>query len=123
MEERPDPKSISVERTFDRDVADWAVILETMDSVAHNVWLRAKGQGVRFRTVGIKIRFEGFVTHMRERTLGTLIADEAVIRATCRELIAEFEAKKRPVRLLGARVSHLQKAGRIQKPITEFGGE
>ena len=123
VEERPDPKSISVERTFDRDVADWTVILETMDSVVHNVWLRAKGQGVRFRTVGIKIRFEGFVTHMRERTRGTFLADEAVMRATCRELLAEFESKKRAVRLLGARVSHLQKAAAVQKPITEFGGE
>ena len=60
---------------------DWAVIRETLDSVVHNVWLRAKGQGVRFRTVGIKIRFEGFVTHMRERTLPTFIVDEEVMRA------------------------------------------
>ena len=121
VEERPDPKSISVERTFDRDVTDWAVIQETLDSVIHNVWLRAKGQGVRFRTVGIKIRFEGFVTHMRERTLPTFIVDEEVMRATCRELVAEFKGKKRAVRLLGARVSHLQKAGAAQKGITEFG--
>ncbi len=121
VEERPDPKSISVERTFDRDVTDWTTILETMDSVVHNVWLRAKGQGVRFRTIGIKIRFEGFVTHTRERTLGTHVTEEDIIRTTCRELIAEFESRKRPVRLLGARVSHLQKAVAAQKPITEFG--
>jgi DNA polymerase IV (DinB-like DNA polymerase) len=122
VEERPDPKSISVERTFDRDVEEWPVILETMDDVAHNVWLRAKGQGVRFRTVGIKIRFEGFVTHTRERTIGAHVADEAIVKATCRELLAEFEGRKRPVRLLGARVSHLQKAVAAQRPITEFGG-
>ncbi len=122
VEERPDPKSISVERTFGRDVGEWPVILETMDDVAHNVWLRAKGQGVRFRTVGIKIRFEGFVTHTRERTLGAHVADEAVVKATCRELLAEFEDRKRAVRLLGARVSHLQKAVAAQRPITEFGG-
>ena len=77
---------------------------------------------MRFRTVGIKIRFEGFVTHMRERTLGTHVTGEAVMRSTCRELLAEFEGKKRAVRLLGARVSHLQKAGAAQKGITEFGG-
>ena len=122
VEERQDPKSISVERTFDRDVADWSVVLETMDSVAHNVWLRARGQGVRFRTVGIKVRFEGFVTHTRERSLGAHVADEEVVKATCRELLAEFEARHKPVRLLGARVSHLQKAVAAQRPITEFGG-
>ncbi|TLZ58160.1 MAG: hypothetical protein E6K17_01705, partial [Methanobacteriota archaeon] len=101
---------------------DWTLIRETLDSVVHNLWLRAKGQGVRFRTVGIKIRFEGFVTHMRERTLGTHVTDEDVMRATCRELLAEFEGEKRAVRLLGARVSHLQKAAAAQKGITEFGG-
>ena len=42
--------------------------------------------------------------------------------ATARELLTEFEARKRPVRLLGARVSHLQKAEATQKGITEFGG-
>ncbi len=120
VEERPEPKSISVERTFERDVADWPVILETMDSVAHNVWLRAKGQGVRFQTVGIKIRFEGFVTHTRERTLPTHMADVEIIRATARELLAEFEARKKPVRLLGARVSRLLKAEAMQRPITDF---
>lgn len=121
VEERPDPKSISVERTFDRDVSDWPRVLKTMDDVVHNVWLRARAQGVRFRTIGIKIRFEGFVTHTRERTLGTHVSDEGIMRTTCRELLAEFESRGRAVRLLGARVSHLQKATVGQKPLTDFG--
>src|SRR5947208_814656 len=71
VEERPDPKSISVERTFDKDVSDWPRIESTIRDVAHNVFLRARAQGATFRTVGIKIRFEGFQTHLRERTLGS----------------------------------------------------
>src|SRR5207302_9320122 len=36
VEERPDPKSISVERTFDKDVTDWAKVESTIRDVARN---------------------------------------------------------------------------------------
>src|SRR5437773_1979220 len=38
VEERPDPKSISVERTFDKDVTDWAKVESTIRDVARNVF-------------------------------------------------------------------------------------
>src|SRR3989475_11068100 len=68
VEERPDPESISVERTFDKDVSDRPRIESTIRDVAHNVFLRARAQGATFRTVGIELRFEGFQTHLREPT-------------------------------------------------------
>ncbi|OLE56450.1 hypothetical protein AUF72_00295, partial [Euryarchaeota archaeon 13_1_20CM_2_64_92] len=86
VEERPDPKSISVERTFDKDVTDWAKVESTIRDVARNVFLRARAQGATFRTVGIKIRFEGFQTHLRERTLGSHVLDEKVLTEVCVEL-------------------------------------
>jgi DNA polymerase IV (DinB-like DNA polymerase) len=109
VEERPDPKSISVERTFEHDVADWSEVLETLASVADNVYVRARNAGMAFRTVGIRIRFEGFVTHTRERTLPTWTLDRDRLIGTATELIAEFRVRDRPVRMLGVRVSNLQK--------------
>jgi len=109
VQERPDPKSISVERTFERDVDDWDTILGTLDSVADNVYVRARNANMIFRTAGIKIRFEGFVTHTRDRTLPTWTLDRDVLMATVRELAAEFEARGRPVRMLGVRVANLRK--------------
>ncbi len=109
VQERPDPKSISVERTFERDVADWEEILETLDSVADNVYVRARNAGMTYRTVGIKIRFEGFVTHTRDRTLPTWTLDRENLMGTARELVKEFETRGRAVRMLGVRVSSLQK--------------
>jgi len=109
VEERGDPKSISVERTFERDVTDWPEILETLDSVADNVYVRARNGKMSFRTVGIKIRFEGFVTHTRDRTLPTWTLDREILMNTARELVAEFRERGRAVRMLGVRVSNLQK--------------
>jgi DNA polymerase IV (DinB-like DNA polymerase) len=109
VEERPDAKSISVERTFERDVTAWAEILETLDSVADNVHRRVKDARVTFRTAGIKIRFEGFRTYTRDRTLATWTDDPEVLMVTARGLAAEFEGRERPVRMLGVRVANLQR--------------
>ncbi|MBI4416055.1 MAG: DNA polymerase IV [Euryarchaeota archaeon] len=107
VEERPDAKSISVERTFERDVDAWDAILETLDSVADNVHLRVRNANVTFRTVSIKIRFEGFQTHTRDRTLPTWTDDRDVLMNMSRELIAEFRDRGRPVRMIGVRVANL----------------
>ncbi len=120
VEERPDPKSISVERTFNRDVSDWSVVLETLDSIAHNVYLRAKGQGAAFGNAGIKIRFEGFQTHLRERKLPSHIQDEEALKRVARDLVKEFESRGRKVRLLGVRVTDLVRPKTRQPTLTAF---
>jgi len=121
VEERPDPKSISVERTFERDVSEWSVVLETLDDIARNVHLRARAQGATFRTAGIKIRFEGFRTHLRERSLGSHILDEDALKKVARDLIREFEAPGRKVRLLGVRVANLERPKAKQPTLAAFG--
>ena len=119
VEERPDAKSISVERTFERDVTDWAEIVETLYSVADNVHRRVKDGRVTFRTAGIKIRFEGFQTHTRDRTLPTWTQDREVLMATVRELVDEFRSRGRAVRMIGVRVAHLQKPKGTQSSLPE----
>lgn len=120
VEERPDPKSISVERTFDKDVSDWAQVEATLRDVARNVFLRAKAQGATFRTIGIKIRFEGFQTHLRERTLGSHVLDETVLADVCADLAREFSEGNHRVRLLGVRVTKLERPKTRQPTLTTF---
>ena len=120
VEERPDPKSISVERTFDRDVVEWNRVEDTYRDVAHNVYLRARAQGAAFRTIGIKIRFEGFQTHLRERTLASHVMDEEVLAEVCHDLIAEFADKAHRVRLVGVRVTHLVRPKTRQPKLSSF---
>src|SRR3989449_8993851 len=120
VEERPDPQSISVERTFDKDVSDWPRIESTIRDVAHNVFLRARAQGATFRTVGIKIRFEGFQTHLRERTLASNVLDETVLADVCVELAKEFAEGHHRFRLIGVRVTKLQRPKTRQPQLTAF---
>src|SRR5207245_3495320 len=49
--QRPDPKSISVKRTFDRDVSEWSLVERTFRDVAHNVFSRARGQRAPVQTI------------------------------------------------------------------------
>lgn len=123
VEERPDPKSISVERTFDRDVSEWSVVETTLDDIAHNVHLRTRAQGASFRTVGIKVRFEGFQTHLREKTLSSQVLDEDVLRQVARGLLEEFAGRGHAVRLLGVRVTHLERPKTRQPKLTTFDGD
>lgn len=109
VEERTEPKSISVERTFERDIESWEEVFETLDSVAENVHLRVKDAKCDFKSVGIKIRFSGFETHTRERTLGAWTQERTILVQTARDLLAEFSKSDRPVRLVGVRVADLRK--------------
>src|SRR5207245_10684751 len=52
VEERPDPKSISVDRTFDRDVSEWSVVETPFRARAHNVFLRSPGRSATLQTSG-----------------------------------------------------------------------
>ena len=120
VEERPDPKSISVERTFEKDVTDWTRVESTIRDVARNVFLRARAQGATFRTIGIKIRFEGFQTHLRERTLSSHVLDETVLADVCVELAREFANGKHRVRLIGVRVTKLERPQTQQPRLSAF---
>lgn len=120
VEERPDPKSISVERTFERDVSDWTRVEETIRDVARNVFLRARGQGATFRTIGIKMRFEGFQTHLRERTLDANVFDEKILADVAVDLAKEFAEGHHRVRLIGVRVTKLQRPKTKQPQLTAF---
>ena len=120
VEERPDPKSISVERTFDKDVSDWTRVESTVRDVARNVFLRARAQGAAFRTIGIKIRFEGFQTHLREKTLLSHVLDEKVLADVCVELAREFAEGNHRFRLIGVRVTKLQRPKTRQPQLSAF---
>src|SRR5438132_5846205 len=80
----------------------------------------ARAQGATFRTIGIKIRFEGFQTHLRERTLGSHVLDEKVLTDVAQDLAKEFAGRKRRVRLLGVRVTHLERPKTKQPQLTAF---
>ena len=110
VEERGLRKSISVEQTFERDIQNKTMVRDALESLSHEVHDRLLGEGLWYRTVGIKVRFEGFVTFTREKTHTGYVDDLGVIREYVRLLFREFEKDRRKMRLVGVRLSDLKPA-------------
>jgi DNA polymerase IV (DinB-like DNA polymerase) len=107
--ERDMLKSMSVERTFDKDVDDFARVSAQVDIEARELAERVREANVKFKVVGIKIRFKGFQTFTREATLAGFTESEETLRHEARALLKEFERNPKSVRLIGVRVSNLRR--------------
>ncbi|HWQ29061.1 MAG TPA: DNA polymerase IV [Dehalococcoidia bacterium] len=106
-----EPRSVSSETTFESDVSDARALRETLRRLAADVARRMQREGVRGRTVAIKIRYGNFETITRARTRPWAAGDADEI---AREAIALFDLHwqpGRPVRLLGVKVDHLTREG------------
>ena len=110
VREQEMPKSLSVERTFTDDVKDFRRVREEAADGASELMRRVKSGGYSYRVAGIKIRFRGFETHTREKTLVSHTDDEGPLREAAHTLRDEFETKPRPARLIGVRVADIQRS-------------
>jgi len=99
-------KSISNETTFEKDTRDPGKIEKELARLCEMVSDRLREEGLKGKTVTLKIRLEGFQTYTRARTLAdpTNFSDELI--ETIRELYGNFEIRDKKVRLLGVRVSN-----------------
>lgn len=99
-------KSSSSEETYSHDLVDIEFMREEIDAMAREnaEWLEKSG--LLAKTVTIKVRYSDFSTVTRSNSAApTSNADEIANRAV--RLLDKTEAKKRPVRLLGAGVHGL----------------
>ena len=101
-----EPKSISRETTYQRDTRDLGLIKSTLLELTVDVVRSLKSQGYKGRTVTVKIRYQGFVTVTKARTLDESTDSLDPIWKTALSLLSKFEFKKK-VRLVGIRVSNL----------------
>ena len=104
------PKSLSVERTFMDDVKDFRRVRDEAADGASELMRRVKSGGYSYRVAGIKIRFRGFETHTREKTLVGHTDDEEALKEAVDTLLDEFATEGRPVRLIGVRVADIQRS-------------
>jgi DNA polymerase-4 len=114
IDERPletssEPKSISRETTFERDLHprhDRAVLSEVFTSLCTRVAGDLQRKGYLGRTIGIKLRYDDFRTVTRDLTLPDPTADPAVIRRAAGECLRRVPLDRK-LRLLGVRASAL----------------
>lgn len=101
-------KSESRERTFHFDETDPDVMREALARMAHEVADHLREQGIKGRTVTMKIRLAPFRTFTRSRTLPGPTGDGEAVAAAALGLFAAFECDA-SVRLLGVGVSNLHR--------------
>jgi DNA polymerase-4 len=114
LDDRPvipdrDEKSISAEDTFPRDLRDTRQLQVELLRLADRTASRLRAQNLTAGTVTVKIRRADFRTYTRQRALGGLTQETAVIAATAEALFGEWrrEQPDSAVRLLGVGVSQL----------------
>jgi len=107
VEEREGVKSISHETTFEEDTSDSTAIFQALNALCEDVLKETVNQHLLFKTVTIKIRYQGFETHTRSKTLPYLTSRLRDLQKTANELLFTNLCKDRKVRLIGVRVSSL----------------
>jgi len=101
-------QSIGAEHTFENDTSDWSTIDRELVALSETVYKRLVEEKMAFRTVVLKIRFRGFETHTRNKSLKFSTTKKAMIIETIRELCTEFIPTRKEVRLVGVRVAGLE---------------
>ncbi|MFQ5642308.1 MAG: DNA polymerase IV [Thiogranum sp.] len=113
--DRVDPgrarKSISKETTFETDVRDHHILHATLRRLAADVAATARREALSGSVVTLKVRFAGFETRTRQRKRTTPTNDERDILETAWQLFLDGKFPDKPVRLIGAGISHWQQQG------------
>jgi DNA polymerase-4 len=101
VEPRRERKSLSVERTYDRDLYHIADVEKNLDSLLAELMRRYGKSDESARTVVLKVRFDDFSTYTRQKTFDHILTEAAQVLATCHELLQQLPQPLRPIRLLG----------------------
>ena len=99
-------KSVSVEDTFDRDIADPALLAAFVGRLSTRVAARLGRAGLSGRTITVKIRLYDFTTLSRSVTLPAPTDDATVVERLATRLLREVDTTG-GIRLLGVGVSGL----------------
>ena len=102
-----EPKSISHNHTFGEDTDDADALAAMLSHLSQKVCKRLREAGLAARTLTLTIRYAGFETYTRSKTLEEPARLDADIFAVFQRLFRTHRDKKRKVRLLGVSLSGL----------------
>ena len=106
-----EPKSISQNHTFNEDTSDPIALTGVLSHLSQKACKRLREAGLAARTLTLTIRYEGFDTHTRSKTLGESSSLDSAINAVFQELLHLHRDRSRRVRLLGASLSGFTHGG------------
>jgi DNA polymerase IV len=102
-----EPKSISQNHTFGEDTDDVAEMESMLSHLSQKACKRLREAGLSSRTLTITIRYTGFDTCTRSKTLTDSVQFDADVFAVFLSLFREHRNPQRTVRLIGVALSSL----------------
>lgn len=107
-------KSFGKERTFfeDRPINE---IISKLQELNERIHEKLKEKNILYRTITLKIRFQGYETYTRAKSFQTSMRDKNKSIAVILQLLNSFSEKKKKVRLVGIRFSSLEKSTGINQ--------
>lgn len=106
-------KSVSNERTYDKDTRDEVIIHKTLRYLSEKVGGRLRKAGLSGNVIHIKLRWADFTTLTRQQTLPGPTDQDGVIYTSARNLFSKVWGEERhAVRLVGVGVAGLVSAQR-----------
>ena len=102
-----EPKSISHNHTFGEDTDDAVALTAMLSHLSQKACKRLREAGLATRTLTLTIRYAGFDTYTRAKTLGEPTQLDADIFAVFQNLFREHRNHRRKIRLLGVSLGGL----------------
>jgi len=106
-----EPKSISHNHTFGEDTSDETTMCAMLSHLSQKACKRLREAGLTTRTLTLTIRYAGFDTYTRSRTLPESTQLDADISSAFQQLFREHRNRKRQVRLLGVSLGNFSHGG------------
>jgi DNA polymerase-4 len=106
-----EPKSISQNHTFNEDTDDTAALTAVLSHLSQKACKRLREAGLAASTLTLTIRYAGFDTHTRSKSLGESTELDAGINTVFQELFQKHRDQSRKVRLLGVSLSNFSHGG------------
>ncbi len=100
-------KTISAETTFERDVADGTELELALRDLTDRVTERLKAEGVRARTIYVKLKLPDFRLVSRQVSRTSATDDVETIFRAAKSALEKSHLESRPVRLIGVGLSGL----------------
>jgi len=119
VESEREARSVSSERTLERDVRDRTELIALVEEVAAELGGRLRRHGLRAQTIGVKCKFADFRVQGRQSTLREATDDDAVIAAAACAAFARLSSADCAVRLVGVRAAGLTERAERQLRLPE----
>jgi DNA polymerase-4 len=103
-------KSISTERTFDKDTIDITKLEGILTAIAENLVFQLRRGNKLTACVTVKIRYSDFQTYTLQKRIPYTASDHTIIPLII-ELYRKLYQRRMLVRLIGVRFSHLVEGG------------